>query len=437
MSSDTDMLEFLYGIPVGVCQFDKTGRIDIANPKIAQIFMPVGGPGAMISIHDFLAVAAPDLAEFIKAHDSGPGVVVDGEELRIEPEQMFAKGGKALVISITVTALSCGKFLASVTDLTSERERELIRVRTEARLRAVIDNIVDYAIFSIDLNGRIDTWNRSGERLFGRTEAETVETDLSQIIPIASFKEPDFDAVLNASRQRGWADIEGEVPRGNGGSFWGEGLIAPLIVEDRVAGYSVILRDATENRRAREALEKAANTDPLTGLYNRRAFFAMGQKHLAQRRDRPTAILMVDIDHFKQVNDTYGHDYGDLVIVEVARRLSDFSRSGDVLCRFGGEEFLALLPDTDSEAAKRLAEELRAAVQQVGLLASDGSPLTVTISGGWEVIAPGAGFEPGMLDEAIKSADGHLYEAKMLGRNRMVGPTTAGHAENLIRSVIS
>jgi two-component system cell cycle response regulator len=160
-------------------------------------------------------------------------------------------------------------------------------------------------------------------------------------------------------------------------------------------------------------------TDPLTGLYNRRYL----DNHLSvlfnrsMARGRPLSMLITDIDRFKQVNDTYGHDGGDEVLREFANRVRSTIRGADLACRYGGEEFVVAMPDTSPEVAAAVAERLRAAVESAPfMLKHSGETLNVTASFG---IASriGSVLTP---DQLMKQADLALYEAKNTGRNRVV-----------------
>jgi diguanylate cyclase (GGDEF)-like protein len=156
-------------------------------------------------------------------------------------------------------------------------------------------------------------------------------------------------------------------------------------------------------------------TDSLTGLPNRRAFFDALDRTLAagHRRRQPTAVLAIDLDEFKRVNDTAGHAAGDLALVEVARRLQRGSRSEDTVGRLGGEEFGLVLPDADREAATGAAERLRLAIASAPVVAEDHSfDLTVSIG-----FAVAEGDETSA--DVYARADVLLYEAKRLGRNRV------------------
>jgi diguanylate cyclase (GGDEF)-like protein len=165
--------------------------------------------------------------------------------------------------------------------------------------------------------------------------------------------------------------------------------------------------------------ERLATTDGLTGLLNHRAFQARADEALAQARryDRACALLLTDVDHFKAVNDTYGHPIGDLVLKGVAQILREKARDTDLVARYGGEEFAVIMPETDGKGALVIAERIREAVQakvfqtEVGLL-------QVTISVGIAA-APANG---GQKQELIDLADQCLYFAKRNGRNRSVLP---------------
>ena len=172
-----------------------------------------------------------------------------------------------------------------------------------------------------------------------------------------------------------------------------------------------LLELSIANQRAQEA----ALTDVLTGLYNRRhAMERLAQEWAeAERSHRPLCLLAVDIDHFKSVNDRHGHDTGDAALRQFAEILRVYSRMPDVPCRFGGEEFLLIAPDTPLEGALNLAERIRLAVEDKPLLAGEVS-LRLTVSIG---VAEKSAAHAN-IDQLIKSADEALYHAKQNGRNR-------------------
>lgn len=170
---------------------------------------------------------------------------------------------------------------------------------------------------------------------------------------------------------------------------------------------------AHRSRMQRRQLEALASRDPLTGAYNRRAMDR--ELHIAaeayRRHRTPVGVAMLDIDHFKRVNDELGHEAGDAVLVDFVRLVQSRARAGDRLFRHGGEEFVLLLPGTDAESLRQLADELREVIAT--RLAANGRPITVSI--GAAALAPGE-----QVAQWLARADGSLYEAKHRGRNRVV-----------------
>ncbi|MBY0430474.1 MAG: diguanylate cyclase [Rhodospirillales bacterium] len=191
--------------------------------------------------------------------------------------------------------------------------------------------------------------------------------------------------------------------------------VSPPIVRSRV-------RNHLELKRQRDLLRHIALVDGLTGIANRRRFdeiFAEEWRR-AQRRQASLSLIIGDVDHFKGYNDHYGHQAGDECLKAVAQSMAgEMIRSGDVAARFGGEEFVCLLPDTDRDGARQVAERIRAALTRLAL-AHEASQVAgiVTLSLGIATTIPKAGTNPGDL---LALADSHLYEAKKAGRNRACG----------------
>jgi len=170
-------------------------------------------------------------------------------------------------------------------------------------------------------------------------------------------------------------------------------------------------------RRAEWHLKRMATSDPLTGLFNRRHFQAMAEHTVAhaRRADEPVALILADVDHFKQVNDAHGHDVGDKMLVHAVGVLQRVRRDQDILARWGGEEFLILLPDTGPDGAAVAAERMREAVQASALAHGD-ELIRCTMSFGVTGVHRG---EP--LSDAVARADRAMYRSKEAGRNRVSG----------------
>ena len=165
-------------------------------------------------------------------------------------------------------------------------------------------------------------------------------------------------------------------------------------------------------------LEQLSSTDVLTGLHNRRWFrdSATRELDLARRHGMPVALLFMDVDHFKQVNDQHGHHAGDEALVTVGRSIRSCLRSVDLVARYGGEEFACLLTHTAPEGAAEVAERCRLAIAQAPVTTEKGTfHITVTVG-----VAPCSGDKMRTLDELIRAADGAMYKGKMQGRNRSV-----------------
>jgi diguanylate cyclase (GGDEF)-like protein len=235
-----------------------------------------------------------------------------------------------------------------------------------------------------------------------------------------------------------YSSWEGRSPQYQNGP-WHAAMSSPLIVHGRLVGTIGIvdsdperqftLHDlnlltlfaqqaaiAIHNAQLHSEVQKMAITDPLTGLYNRRGLFELGEKEIERSLQSrcPIAAIMLDIDHFKQVNDSFSHAVGDQVLKELANRCKDHLRKNDLLGRYGGEEFAILLSDTDEECAIEIAERLRKSVEEKAI-ETDRGIISITISLGVSVAFENSPELAILLDHA----DTAMYAAKLAGRNRV------------------
>ena len=178
--------------------------------------------------------------------------------------------------------------------------------------------------------------------------------------------------------------------------------------------------------RLRAQLEFLASHDSLTNAYTHRVFLDLGARELAraQRGQTPVTLLMLDLDLFKRVNDTYGHLAGDLVLERTAAVLRSALRSHDILGRYGGEEFAVLLPDAKAEEGLVIAERARARIAETEF-GTPAVPIRITVSVGVAVSPDGRGC----IEDLVALADELLYEAKRAGRDRVSGPAVVAPAE--------
>jgi len=173
---------------------------------------------------------------------------------------------------------------------------------------------------------------------------------------------------------------------------------------------------ALENARLFERMEKLAITDGLTGLLNRRYFFELAEKEItrAVRYQKPLSLLMIDIDHFKRINDQFGHLVGDQMLQLIARNCTKILRKVDIISRYGGEEFTVLLPETDLKESLVAAERLREAIASSQVVSREG---VAKVTGSLGVAT--LGMCPPDIKQLIDCADKALYEAKKGGRNQV------------------
>ncbi|HVH42162.1 MAG TPA: diguanylate cyclase [Labilithrix sp.] len=284
-------------------------------------------------------------------------------------------------------------------------------------LRSIFDSAGD-GIVVADENGKFQFFNQAAERILGMGSTDASPSSWSSrygvfhVDQTTPFPAPELP-LARALRGEPTDHIElfirnPMVPGGVFISLTGRPMRDP---SGKNRGGVVTFADVTELRKARAELAMLATTDPLTGLPNKRAFAERLDLLVAEAgRGRKFALVMADVDHFKRVNDTFGHSAGDEVLVAVSRALKSRVRKTDLVARCGGEEFCILITDVDDERAVRVAEKLREAVATIT------DPVNITASFG--VCTWGVSRTTG---QAIsKAADEALYQAKREGRNRVV-----------------
>ena len=191
--------------------------------------------------------------------------------------------------------------------------------------------------------------------------------------------------------------------------------------EGKLMYFDTIVQDITRRVQAKKELTRLARTDCLTGLFNRQYLMERFEEEIAKakRYDRPLTAMLIDLDYFKAVNDTYGHLAGDAVLVSAVSSIAGILRETDFAGRYGGEEFCIVMPETDIYGAEGLAERLREAMEITRHKLPDGSTLSITCSIGVAEVSSGS------VKETIALADSALYSAKRSGRNRVHLNTTS------------
>lgn len=287
------------------------------------------------------------------------------------------------------------------------------------RQRDEVNDLYDKApcgYHSLDAKGRFLRINQTELRWLGLQSNEIVGRSFLDFVTPESRER--FNANFPAFKERGFVnDLEFEIVRRDGSKL--PVLLSATAVKDASGAFLMsrsTLFDISERKRLEDALRLQARTDSLTGLANRRDFYERADREiaLARRQLTPLGLLMLDVDHFKQINDHYGHAAGDAVLKVLSASLGMEIRVIDIAARLGGEEFAVLLPATDSGWALQAAERIRARLASE-VVAVDGQSIRFTVSIGASMVKE----DDRTIEEALRRADEALYLAKKQGRNQV------------------
>lgn len=292
--------------------------------------------------------------------------------------------------------------------------------KREAELRAIIENAYD-AYVCINQNGLVTAWNRQAEATFGWTPIEAIGAPLDSLIIPESMR-----SAHRKGMKRFHGTSEGKVlnkrlelpaVRRDGSQLSVEVRIQALVSEDHTS-FSAFLHDITERKQMEALREKEARFDALTGLLNRRGFFEAIPQAIsrANRNEKSLALLFIDLDGFKAVNDTLDHEAGDALLKEVASRLLRTLRETDVVARLGGDEFVVLLEGLSPDSAEVFpcADKLLSVTRQPFVI--HGETVCISASIGVALHLPGEKSTPDIL---LKMADQAMYKAKRAGKNQV------------------
>ncbi len=283
-------------------------------------------------------------------------------------------------------------------------------------------------VFVLTESGRYAALIGGQDRQHYHDGAHLVDFSLYDVLPKAKadwfLEQINISLSLNQLRivEYGLAgsDVEGlDTQQGPAGEIWFEGRIQPLstpVNNERAVVW--VACNITRRHQLEAQLQLLSETDELTGAFNRRKLLEALGLSLAQFRARqtPTAVMLIDVDHFKTINDRFGHIAGDQVLRGIAHHAMAHLRDGDLFARFGGEEFALLLPDTSLETATAIAERLRLSIACGNFLPASQPTLTVTVSMGLSLIRP----QDEAIETILRRVDDALYRAKHAGRNCLV-----------------
>lgn len=315
---------------------------------------------------------------------------------------------------ITGESGSAVALIGTLQDVTDIRNAQLALDRMNRMLSEYTEIVDKNVIVSrTDLNGKIlyvsDAFCRAAEmtreELIGRTHNVISHPDMDKEV----YKEL-WETIT-------WGNVwKGEIKNrsGKGSDYWISATISPTYSKSgRINGYTAVCTDIT----VKKQMEKLSVTDPLTGLFNRLRLDSVFKKEIerCERYGCPLSVILIDVDGFKSINDSHGHQTGDIVLCEAAEVLRNNIRKTDTIGRWGGEEFLIICPETDMDGAFRLAEKLRSAVASHNFLVAGHVTCSIGVTA----------YEENATESIMmKSADLALYQAKHEGRNKVVSRRT-------------
>jgi diguanylate cyclase (GGDEF)-like protein/PAS domain S-box-containing protein len=416
----------LNNCPDGIIGTDTEGNVFLFNRGAENIY----GYAADEAIGKIKASTlyppggAREVKEFIYAEGfGGRGRLQDFET------NIVANSGKLVPIRLSCELLyEGGREIGTIGffhDISGRLALQNHLAESEAKFRTLFETASD-AILGIDEEGVILMANRAAKDLFEYPGQDIAGVNVRRLL--GSEQEGAWEVLARFASPSG----AGKYVESSAVSRSGRKIPFHISVSESVSGgkkfYTTILRDVSQIKAYEEDLQVLANTDSLTRLFNRRQLYPIIQKEMDRvaRRKVPFSVLMVDIDHFKKFNDTYGHAGGDLLLEGFADKIRQTFRQMDSAFRFGGEEFVVLLPETTAEGGRIPAERFRQCIADSTFpMPPDGTSVSVTVSVGI------AGYREGdTIDDVIRRADLAMYAAKSGGRNRvadydaLTGPET-------------
>ncbi len=294
------------------------------------------------------------------------------------------------------------------------------RIDSEAKLEELADRyraLVDHAPFPVVISswpeGRVLYVNFQALQKF-ELNPDTIQEQITHNYYVSQDDRARLETTL--AQEAFIQNWQVKLQTKTGNAFWASLSLSKITFDHQLAIFAAIV-DVSEQRQLQKRLARLAITDELTGLFNRRYFMQRGTAEFNRtiRYQTPLSLMMLDIDHFKKINDQHGHDAGDLVLENLSQLLQENLRQFDILGRLGGEEFAILLPNIDRSEALALGERLRQMIEQDHLTVN-GEEIVVTVSIGVTSLT----LETPNLKSLLKQADRALYQAKRDGRNRVV-----------------
>lgn len=406
------LLDLFVLAPVGLVEVDEEGRVEVANLAARNLLTPFTRGGTLEDLFAALGSVAPDLAARVRSYEPPRGVIVESMEL-LAP-------GESRGVHLALVKVAPGRIVAVATDASGLANARGLVARLEQRQRAIEGAVRDYAIYTVNADGVVDSWSEAAERIHHVSAGDAVGKSTTQFFPDDSA-EAHINETLAQAAKTGWCEDEGYRQRGDGSTFWASTVVTALRGADGEAvGFSIVTRDLTERRQYEEAMrgDASSTTDYLTGASTHRAFFdvAMSEVARARRYGQPLSVLLVSPDHFRDIKDAQGESFADDWLRAIAGVCRQESRTTDVVGRVGGEEFAVLLPSTELSGGLVLAERIRERMQR-HVFPGETSGIRSTLSVGVAEVTDGIKT----VDLLLGASATAVSRARQAGMNLVVG----------------
>lgn len=395
----------LRGMGEGVMVVLTDGTITLVNPPFQSLFSFRGDEEGkniretlnipeMIATFDEVRERGKELVREFQIQEAGTTLLTHWVPLKVH------EGGEGVVVVFH--------------DITERKHYEEALARSEERFRSVVEcSLTGMHFYSLEADGHLVLTgaNPAADSILGIPHWPLVGSNVEEAFPHLR-DHPLLDLYRRvAAGELGPQSIEHERRVDSETRHYDM-----RIFRTGPGAISVEFADITERTRMQDELREASERDPLTSLYNRRKLYQLLTVELTRtrRHGHPLSLMLLDIDHFKRINDTFGHDIGDLVLMQVAEQISAMLRLSDILARYGGEEFVIACPETNLDGAVVLAEKIRSSIEVFSFPTAG----EVTISVGISLLE-----SEDDVNALIKRADKALYKAKEMGRNRVVRST--------------
>lgn len=407
------LLDLFVLAPVGLVEVDDEGRVEVANLAARNLLTPFTSTGSLDDLFAALGSVAPELAAKVRSYDSPRGVIVEHVEL-LAP-------GQHRGVHLSLVKVAPSRIVAVATDASGLAQARGVMAQLTQQLKAIEGAVRDYAIYTVNADGVIQSWSEAAERVHQWSATDAVGRSAAMLAAGDSGGDAHVRATLAQSARNGWCEEESSRMRADGTTFWATTVVTALRGADGVpVAYSVVTHDVSERRKFEEASREDAssNTDYLTGAQTRRAFFDVAGSEVsrARRYSQPLSLLLVAPDNFRDISDLQGEDFANEWLRTIAGVCRQESRTTDVLGRVGGEEFAVLLPSTELSGGLVLAERIRERMQR-HVFAGDMPSVRCTLSVGVAEVTDDITSVEGLLASGATAVE----RARQAGMNLVVG----------------